>query len=418
MSAMKFIFADSQDFIDPGFDFERDEFTANRRVQHDDVYPHEFYPRPPYDGMLVSRAIVGDERWKGKYTTSQSMRFRREGASAFLRYDPARWNGMLIGDCGAFSYVRAEVPPYTVPEMVEYYSSCGFTHGVSIDHVILQYCEELDGPSLFPDAVPPEWMRRFDLTSRLAEEFLDYCGQSGVSFHPIGVAQGWSPKSYSEAVRRLVGMGYDYVALGGMVPLKSAQIRRVLDQVRATVGDSVRLHMFGFTRADDLASFAGYGIESFDSTSPLLRAFKDDKKNYLGSKRWYTAIRVPMADESLPLKKAILSGSKSQCALRDMESAAIAALRGYAMHEHSMDVALEPVVRYGSELGKPVPVDAYRDTLHDRPWEQCPCRACKEAQINVVIFRGANRNRRRGFHNLWEFYRQLCELRGNGDFDS
>src|SRR5262249_3918959 len=148
---MQFFFADSQDYIDPGYDFSRDQYSLNRQAQRDDLYAHEYYETPPYDGILVSRATVGDERWKGKYSTAQSIRFRREGAHAYLRYDPMHFNGILMGDCGAFSYVREANPPYTVPEMVDYYADCGFTHAVSIDHVILGYNEQLDEPSLFPD---------------------------------------------------------------------------------------------------------------------------------------------------------------------------------------------------------------------------------------------------------------------------
>ncbi len=43
---MKFIFADSQDYVDPGFDFQNEAYSADRRVQHDDVYPHEFLSTP------------------------------------------------------------------------------------------------------------------------------------------------------------------------------------------------------------------------------------------------------------------------------------------------------------------------------------------------------------------------------------
>ncbi|GAI11815.1 unnamed protein product, partial [marine sediment metagenome] len=52
-------FADCLDQIDPGFDFEKDEYSPDRRVQRDDVYPHEYFDAPPYDGILVSRAILG-----------------------------------------------------------------------------------------------------------------------------------------------------------------------------------------------------------------------------------------------------------------------------------------------------------------------------------------------------------------------
>lgn len=189
---MKFIFADSQDYVDPGFDFISEEFSPNRRAQHDDVYAHEFFPSAPYDGMLVSRAMVGDVGLSGKYTTAQSVRFRRDGARAFLRYN----EGDLFGDCGAFSYVREEKPPYAVPEMVDYYAACGFTHAVSIDHIVLGYNEALDEPSLFGSsadptshhAVPEDWKFRYNITLQLAEEFKRYCDANGAPFHPIGIA--------------------------------------------------------------------------------------------------------------------------------------------------------------------------------------------------------------------------------------
>ena len=48
-----------------------------------------------------------------------------------------------------------------------------------------------------------------------------------------------------------------------------------------------------------------------------------------------------------------------------------------------------------------------RETLEARPWRACPCDICKRDGIQVVIFRGNNRNRRRGFHNTYVFYRLL-----------
>lgn len=410
---MKFLFADSLDTIDPGFNFHKEEFTPDRRVQHDDVYPHEFFGAAPYDGMLVSRAVVGDTGVKGKYTTSQSIRFRRDGARAFLRYD----GPILLGDCGAFSYVREEKPPYGVSEMLDYYADCGFTHAVSIDHVILGYDESLDSANLFNShsssldniAVPEEWKRRYSLTLELAEQFLAACDRDRAPFSPIGIAQGWSPASYRDAVKRLVEMGYDYVALGGMVPLMAPQVMRVLDAVRSVASD-VKLHLFGFAKVDDLHRFVPYNIESFDSTSPLLRAFKDGTKNYLGQGRWFTAIRVPNADESNKFKGDILAGVKTQKHLRALEEKSLTAIRAFAAHQIGVEEALHSIEQYGNEMGKKVPVYAYRDLLSARPWESCACRVCREVGVEVVVFRGSNRNRRRGFHNLWAFYQQLKAL--------
>ena len=49
----------------------------------------------------------------------------------------------------------------------------------------------------------------------------------------------------------------------------------------------------------------------------------------------------------------------------------------------------------------------YERMLEAEPWTECDCRICDEYGIEVAIFRGNNRNRRRGFHNTRRFYDQL-----------
>lgn len=407
---MRFFFADSQDHVDPKFNFLTDTYNPDRFAQRDDEYPHEYFDSPPYDGLLVSRAIVGDDSFKGKYTTAQAMRFRRDGAGKFLRYDADTLKGELMGDCGAFSYVNLYEPPYTEEEMVDYYAECRFTLAVSIDHVILAYDESQEGPNLFGSLLPAEWARRFELTLRNAERFLDRCQRVQAPFRPIGVAQGWGPRSYAEATRRLVEMGYDYVALGGMVPLKTDQIHRVVDAVRQ-VSPTVDLHLFGFTKADSIEEFAKYNLASFDSTSPMLRAFKDGKCNYFDGKKWYTAIRVPQADENRKFKQSVLAGHKDQKRLRQQEGDALTSLRSYSEGCGDIESVLDKLDAYGHEFSDRVPLSAYRDVLEARPWEVCKCKVCREVGIEVIIFRGSNRNRRRGFHNLWTFHQKLLSLR-------
>lgn len=52
----------------------------------------------------------------------------------------------------------------------------------------------------------------------------------------------------------------------------------------------------------------------------------------------------------------------------------------------------------------------YREILQARPWKDCPCEICRAIGIHVMLFRGADRNRRRGFHNLFVFNRRLRRL--------
>lgn len=52
-------------------------------------------------------------------------------------------------------------------------------------------------------------------------------------------------------------------------------------------------------------------------------------------------------------------------------------------------------------------LEDYRKTLRSRPWDRCDCPICENLGIEVAIFRGNNRNRRRGFHNTYRFYQQF-----------
>ena len=154
------------------------------------------------------------------------MRFRRVGARAFLRLDDPRFEQLpIFGDCGAFTYHQDEVPPYTPEDMAEFYADGGFTHGCSVDHIIFDFDESLTGM----DGGTNEARRRFDITLENARAFLPASRQISNSFTPLGVIQGWSPGSMAAAAGRLVAMGYDYLALGGTVPLKAAKIKRACE---------------------------------------------------------------------------------------------------------------------------------------------------------------------------------------------
>src|SRR3546814_12134611 len=71
------------------------------------------------------------------------------------------------------------------------------------------------------------------------------------------------------AARRLVAMCYNYLAVGGTVPLKSPQIKACLRAIRDVVPATTRLHILGFAKADEIETFSPFAITSFDTTSPL-----------------------------------------------------------------------------------------------------------------------------------------------------
>jgi hypothetical protein len=65
--------------------------------------------------------------------------------------------------------------------------------------------------------------------------------------------------------------------------------------------------------------------------------------------------------------------------------------------------------RHLSERGEVHYLPYYIATLRDKPWHECDCSLCKALGVNIVIFRGNDRNRRRGFHNVYVFSKLLRE---------
>ena len=422
---MKFIFADSLDYVDPDFDFIGDRSSAERQPYWDDAYPHEILGYAPYDGVLVSRGIVGDHRVKGKYSSSQARRFHLVGVRKFLRLDKPEFAHLdIFGDCGAFTYAQEERPPYTAVEMAEFYDECGFTHGCSVDHIIFDF----DAGGFGMGGGTDDAKTRFEITLENADAFLREALAMDACFTPLGVVQGWSPGSIAEAARRLVTMGYGYLAIGGMVPLKSPEIKLVLEAIRNAVPASTRLHILGFAKADDIDSFHSYDIASFDTTSPLIRAFKDAKQNYylpgegLGL-RYFTSIRVPQAIENPKLQRSVKKGIFRAEELVRLEALALNSLRAFDRGAADLEETLHNVLVYSAPLVEEKPYEdckdsialarlaqRYRVTLTERPWKQCPCKICQDAAIDVIIFRGSNRNKRRGIHNLAVYHDHIERL--------
>ncbi|HEX8438193.1 MAG TPA: hypothetical protein VF697_23990, partial [Archangium sp.] len=87
---MKFFLPDSQDLVDPTFDFERERRSVTRQRQRDDLYAHEVFSAPAFDGLLVSKGIVdGFGTLGSRYTLAQRHRLQRLGAPQFFRVDRA-----------------------------------------------------------------------------------------------------------------------------------------------------------------------------------------------------------------------------------------------------------------------------------------------------------------------------------------
>lgn len=410
---MKFFFPDSQDLVDPSFDFIKETRSPTRVRQRDDLYAHEVFGKPPYDGMLVSKAIVdGTAGAAGRYTLGQRRRFVFDGVREFLRL--RKWPKIkIMGDNGAFTYVNEEEPPVSVEEVISFYEECQFDYGFSVDHMILHYDEDLDIPRTRKE-VPEDWARRQKITFELGRAFFKECRKQAVGFKPIGVAQGWSPKSYARAVRTMQKIGYDYIALGGMVPLKTEEVIRCLEAIQEIRDKKTRLHLLGVSRVERVKQFESLGIYSFDSTSPLRQAFKDHMDNYYGKNKNYAAIRVPQTDGNQSLRRRIQAGEVNQEHARRLEEKCMNALVQFDKRRGKRKDVVSLLGEYQEVYGSRRDyTEEYDEVLAEKPWKDCPCAICKNLGIHVMIFRGAERNRRRGFHNVFTTYQNLKRHRRN-----
>ena len=391
---MRFFFPDSQDQVSPTYDFLNEEYSPYRVRQRDDCYAHEILEPAPYDGLLVSKAIVdGSVRGAGKYSEAQRSRLYRYGVRRFFRLPD---HVLTLGDCGAFNYVDEPVPPYSVAQVADFYQGCGFDAGISVDHVILAY----DARIGLREA-PGPWRDRRLISLRYAEDFLGECESRGMPFEPIGAAQGWSPASYADSVLRLQEMGYTRIALGGMVPLKTNDILQSLAAISVVRAADVQLHLLGVTRIGALNQFEELGVSSFDSTSPFRQAFMDDRNNYHTPDGHYTALRVPQVDANPAIKRRVLAGEIDQRAAVLAERRCLTTLRAAGARASDTGAAIEALRDYEILLGGPKTyLPEYARTLVNRPWEKCSCSLCAHHGIEIAIFRGTERNKRRGFHNL------------------
>ncbi|MBF0240385.1 MAG: hypothetical protein HQM12_21995 [SAR324 cluster bacterium] len=438
---MKYYIPEWDDRVDPDFNFLTDQNSPTRIDPYEhDLYAHELYDSPNYDGILISKVVLEENKTKQE-------KARTKGVHAYVRI-PKHYP--VFGDCGAFGYLIQHDPPYETDEILKYYQELGFDYGVSIDHMIVpgilkrkRYFQEVGGNwvpieegqfkhlSELPNSkivtkrntrqmalhgtqevllLEEEFLdemereRRYQLTIRNAEEFIKQHRDQKYSFTPIGAVQGWDPDSYAHVVQLYQEMGYRYIALGGLVRSQTSEILEILEAVSPIKKAETEMHLFGVARLEAIPQFQKMGVTSVDSAGPLRQAWLSSSKNYYDPhdpEKAYSAIRIPPSEG----KKMKKSGG-ADTSIQMLEQKSLNLLRAYDRGEVSLQETLDAVLEYNHLAGEKQNYSReYYETLKDKPWKTCPCLLCKKTGIDIIIFRRNNRNRRRGFHNTWAFYR-------------
>jgi hypothetical protein len=407
-----YLFPDWDDYIYTPFHGETAEYIRGRRV-----YAHEVCgERVPFDGILLSLAHVhvgkgALHRLRGDGNGSLSIREELRVPEHLL----------LFGDCGAFSYAGEGTPPFTPEQAADLYEKFGFDIGASVDHIPLPEVSvrNRDGTVQKRRLSRSARYGRMYTTRDNAARFLSVCRANDFSFVPMGAIQGIGVQSYVERLHEYLDMGYEHIALGGLVPRSDREILDILCAVRralqthpTTSGRSAWLHLFGLLRPRLQRTFRELGVSSFDSASYFRKAWLRSDQNYLApdGTGWYGTLRVPLST-SKAMRQAAAEAGVGTAALEDLESECLRAIDKFDGTTRAKRRVLAALARYGPLLQRKTEHNHFHDKhdslLTDRPWERCRCPFCRGSGIHTVVFRGASRNKRRGLHNTWVFYHRI-----------
>ena len=392
-----YFFPDWDDYVYEPFKAEE---TDEDRNPENRKYVHQvFKDDPPYDGLLLSLAQLLTKKGPlNRIAKKSSFDLREERQISKDMF--------LFGDCGAFSYTTDPEPPFSPEYAAFLYNQFDFDLGASVDHI----------PPSLPDE---ERQRRMNLTSENAREFLAIHLSHNYQFVPVGCIQGITPDDYANFAGEYIEWGYKHIALGGLVRRKDSEILEVVAAVREALqkhtrgkDENIWVHIFGILRPNLQPIFRHLGVSSFDSASYLRKAWASPNKNYLTADgKWYGSIRIPFSTSKSMREVAESDPKFTNDTIQELEKECLTSLKRFDDKEIPDQEVLESVNEYSALFQRKKTYnhlsETHQELLSERPWKKCKCKVCKDAGIDIVVFRGANRNRRRGFHNTWVFYHKI-----------
>jgi hypothetical protein len=408
-SRMMYVLPDWDDFIDPNYDYTTDTFSAELRSERNERHSVSLMrPQRICDGVLVS--LAQNMGSKGLLRRVEAASVNSLAPKSIKRHFGMSEDQIAFGDCGAFSYVGEDKPTITVQQAVAVYDLYGFDIGASVDHIPVASVPSKDGTRTLSMY---ERRKRLKITRENAASFIEEHKSRSASFIPLGVIQGLESVSYANQLGNYLEMGYQHIALGGLVPRTDndiAEIVRRIAKKRDELSVDPWIHLFGVFRPKLQKLFRELRINSFDSATYFRKAWLRSDQNYLGvDGQWYAAIRLrPLYD---PRNQLLAKQSwRSLKTIERLESAARDAIALNKFSKTSVESTVEAIRAYDRALTPSATVDerlydAYARTLASRIWTKCDCRACKKLGVHVVLFRGKNRNKSRGAHNTLMLYR-------------
>jgi len=407
---MKYFIPEWGDRVDPKYDFITDTYSKQHSedAEKNDNYIWDIFgiKKVPIDGVLVSRTKLEENKRK-------LQRIKSLGFHEFLHL-PKYFE--IIGDCGAFGYINKDEPTFKTKDTLDYYLDIDVNVGVSIDHLIVTHINRGEEKIKLTDE---ENQARWDITIDNAKDMFELWKSKDrykENIRLMGVAQGWDTDSYSKAVQELLKIGYDYIGVGGLVRAPSGNLqdygtsKTVSNVMRAVCHTTkkwteknksrVDIHIFGFARLNLIRDFHLMGVTTFDSASHLRSAWLGGR-NYFTDDKPLTAIRIPHHERTRSRRKID----------EELSTRAMITLRKYDAGEVDLKETLDIVLEVGEKADiSPNHLEGVEETLQRQFWKDCSCPICTNYGIETVIFRGNERNRRRGFHNTNSFYKKFRKI--------
>jgi hypothetical protein len=287
---MKYFIPEWNDRVDPKYNFVTDTHSKEHSENpiKNDVYTWNIFglDKVPIDGVLVSRVTMNKKK------TEWAL---KEGIHSVLRL-PQSFE--IIGDCGAFGYIKDKTPPYDPLETLEFYEKVGFNYGVSVDHLVVSGFQE-------------EKTYRMKLTyENGVKSYSEWKKRYQKDFQLIVAVQGLEIADYLQMYDNYVKHGILHFGFGGLVRSSSNFTSYLIDELIKRIRNSKKvpeyLHFFGLSRAILFPKFEELEelgtVVGFDSASYLRKAWLSSPEmelNYLGlNGKGYTAIRIPMIKKS------------------------------------------------------------------------------------------------------------------------
>ena len=394
---MRFFIPEWDDRVDPGYNFLIDTHSDSHNFNplKNDFYMWDIFgiDHVPFDGVLVSIATVQQNRKK-----YQSI--LKTGIHQFLRL-PQEFE--IIADCGAFSYIDETIPPYKTSDVLKLYSELGFNFGVSVDHLVVPMYKDQN-------------QERIKLTyNNGVEAFQEWKKHYKTDFQLIVAVQGAEVSDYIDMFDKYYHHGIRHFAFGSLVRAPTFFIVKLIDaliqNIKTTKKTPEFIHLFGIARCALFPKFKELeelGIQvSFDSASYLRKAWLTSAStqfNYI-DQSWegYTAIRIPQ--KLSPAKEGFFQNpDEYQHLARDC----LEKIQKYDKNQITLEEVMGDLKLFTEKTQEDSKLlTYYQKTLKSKAWKQCSCPICKKIGVDVAIFRGNNRNRRRGFHNLFVFHKLL-----------